>query len=91
VSTTGPAAPIATATGGSSVRLRQTPGGALDIPAVALRRSAAGTFAGDGWIGFKASESYEVAGVERLPVHLGLLAVALLLLAIGSLWWRESR
>jgi len=91
VSTTAPAAPIATATGGSSIRLRQTPGGALDIPAVALRRSAAGSYAGDGWIGFKASESYEVAGVERLPVHLGLLAVALLLLAIGSLWWRESR
>ncbi|MBS1181874.1 MAG: hypothetical protein H6Q99_1754 [Proteobacteria bacterium] len=91
VSTTEPARPIAEATGGSAVRLRMESGGQLSMPAVALRRSAAGSYAGDGWIGFKASEAYEVAGVETVPVYLGLLAAALLLLAVGGLWWRESR
>jgi hypothetical protein len=83
--------PIAEATGGTAVRLRTTAGGPLSIPAVAMRRSASGTYWGDGWIGFKTSEAYEVAGIETVPVYLGLLAAALLLLAVGGLWWRESR
>ncbi len=91
VSTTEPARPIAEATGGSAARLRMETAGPLVVPAVALRRSAAGTYAGNGWIGFKASEAYEVSGVETVPVYLGLLAAALLLLAVGGLWWRESR
>ncbi len=91
VSTTEPMKPIAEATGGTAVRLRTTAGGPLSIPAVAMRRSASGTYWGDGWIGFKTSEAYEVAGIETVPVYLGLLAAALLLLAVGGLWWRESR
>lgn len=91
VSTTEPARPIAEATGGAAIRLRAEAGGPLAVPAVALRRQAAGTYSGDGWIGFKASEAYEVAGIETVPVYLGLLAAALLLLAVGGLWWRESR
>lgn len=91
VSTTEPTTAIAEATGGAAVRLRAEAGGSLEVPAVALRRSASGTYSGDGWIGFKASEAYEVAGIETIPVYLGLLAAALLLLAVGGLWWRESR
>ena len=91
VSTTEQTKPIAEATGGAAVRLRAEAGGSLATPAVALRRSASGTYAGDGWIGFKASDAYEVAGIETVPVYLGLLAAALLLLAVGGLWWRESR
>jgi len=90
VSTVEPARAIAEATGGAAVRLRKETGGALAIPTVALRRPA-GTYSGDGWIGFKASETYEVAGIDTVPVYLGLLAGALLLLAVGGLWWRESR
>lgn len=91
VSTVEPARAIAEATGGTAVRLRKETGGALAIPTVSLRRPAAGTYSGDGWIGFKASETYEVAGIDTVPVYLGLLAGALLLLAVGGLWWRESR
>jgi hypothetical protein len=91
VSTVEPARAIAEATGGAAVRLRKETGGALAIPTVSLRRPAAGTYSGDGWIGFKASETYEVAGIDTVPVYLGLLAGALLLLAVGGLWWRESR
>lgn len=91
VSTVEPARAIAEATGGAAIRLRKETGGVLAIPTVALRRPAAGTYSGDGWIGFKASEAYEVAGIETVPIYLGLLAGALLLLAVGGLWWRESR
>lgn len=91
VSSTEPTKSIAAATGGTAVRLRTEAGGPLSIPTVAMRRSAAGTYSGDGWIGFKASDAYEVAGIETVPVYLGLLAAALLLLAVGGLWWRESQ
>ncbi len=91
VSTTEPARSIAEATGGASIRLRAEADGPLNVPTVALRQPAASTFSGNGWIGFKTSKAYEVAGIETVPVYLGLLAGALLLLALGGLWWRESR
>ncbi len=91
ISTTDTAKPLAEATGGSSTRLRQMAGGAIEVPTPALRRAADGSYAGTGWIGFRASGAYEVAGVERVPVFLGLLAAALMLMVLGSLWWRESR
>ena len=45
---------------------------------------------GRGAHGYVALYRY-VAGIDTVPVYLGLLAGALLLLAIGGLWWRESR
>jgi len=91
ISTEELARPIAEATGGSVTRLRKTPDGAIDVPTPALRRAANGAYAGTGWIGIRTSDAYEVAGVEEVPVFLGLLAAALLLALFGGLWWRESR
>ncbi len=89
-STTALLKPIAEATGGVVQRLHPVSGAALTVPQV-LGLENGHSFGGTGWLGLKLTDAYEVRGV--LSVHLanGLLAVGLLLAALGLMWWREGK
>lgn len=81
--------PVSEATGGTAQRLRDV-GGDLDLPRVVSMRQSA-NYAGNGWIGLKATEASVLNGVDRYPLMIGLLGLALLLGAITMTWYREGR
>lgn len=56
---------------------------------VMMNRS--GSFAGAQWMGFLDRNAYVVKGVRLIPLMTGLIALGLLLLALGAMWWREGR
>ena len=89
LSTTGPLAPIAAATGGSVRRLAGADGGVIVPRVVPMRRAT--SFAGDGWIGFRTTEASLLRGIDRYPLFHGLLGLALLLGGLSFLWYREGR
>lgn len=90
ISTAAVLQPIADATAGSVTRLHPTPGSALTVPDVIVQ-SRSSHHAGNGWIGVKATDAHEVTGVERVDLFVGLIGMAMLLAALGGLWWREGR
>ncbi len=53
--------------------------------------TSAGAYAGAGWMGLLDRRAYVVKGVKLIPLINGLLALGVLLLALGSMWWREGR
>lgn len=81
--------PISEATGGSTQRLRDI-GGDMDIPRVVSMRPSA-SYSGNGWIGLKATEASVLNGVDRYPLMIGLLGLALLLGMLSLTWYREGR
>ncbi|MBO6894126.1 MAG: hypothetical protein JJ866_19450 [Roseibium sp.] len=89
LSTTDLLQPVSEATGGTAQRLRDV-GGDLDLPRVVSMRQSA-NYAGNGWIGLKATEASVLNGVDRYPLMIGLLGLALLLGAITMTWYREGR
>lgn len=89
LSTTEVLNPISEATGGTARRLRDV-GGDLDLPRVVSMRPSA-NYAGNGWIGLKATEASVLNGVDRYPLMIGLLGLALLLGALTMTWYREGR
>lgn len=89
LSTTGVLKPVAEATGGVSVRLADV-GGNVNVPRVVALKQAA-QYAGNGWIGLKTSQASILKGVDRYPLFLGLLGLALLLGALSMTWYREGR
>ncbi|MFN3251252.1 hypothetical protein [Roseibium album] len=89
LSTTEVLSPISEATGGSTERLRDV-GGDLDIPRVVSMHPSA-SYAGNGWIGLKATEASVLNGVDRYPLMIGLLGLALLLGMLSLTWYREGR
>ncbi|WP_420333559.1 hypothetical protein [Roseibium sp.] len=89
LSTTDALSPISEATGGSTQRLRDV-GGDLDIPRVVSMQPSA-TYSGNGWIGLKATEASVLNGVDRYPLMIGLLGLALLLGMLSLTWYREGR
>ncbi|MBN9673674.1 hypothetical protein [Roseibium aggregatum] len=89
LSTTEVLSPLTEATGGASRRLRDI-GGDLDVPRVVSMRQSA-SYAGNGWIGLKATEASVLNGVDRYPLMVGLLGLALLLGALSMTWYREGR
>ncbi|RWO22583.1 hypothetical protein [Mesorhizobium sp.] len=85
----------AEATGGSVRRLAQsstlgnlTSGVAL--PSVVPVRST-GAAAGNDWIGLRTTDDSVLKAVSRVPLFGGFLGLGLLLLALGSMWYREGR
>ncbi len=86
-STTERIAPIAEATGGNTARTL----GADDVPRLSLLGETATRFAGTGWMGLRESRAYALTGVTTVPLLSGLLGLALLLGALGLMWWREGR
>ncbi|MEQ8780361.1 MAG: hypothetical protein RIE06_11925 [Roseibium album] len=89
LSTTEVLSPISEATGGSTERLRDV-GGDLDIPRVVSMHPSA-SYAGNGWVGLKATEASVLNGVDRYPLMIGLLGLALLLGMLSLTWYREGR
>ncbi|MEM5585450.1 hypothetical protein WNZ15_23540 [Roseibium sp. AS2] len=82
-------APVSEATGGTSERLRDV-GGALNIPRIVPVRPSA-SYAGNGWVGLKATEASVLNGIDRYPLMIGLFGLVLLLGALSLTWYREGR
>ncbi|TPL02061.1 MULTISPECIES: hypothetical protein [unclassified Mesorhizobium] len=85
----------AEATGGSVRRLAppSTLGnlaGGVTLPSIIPVRSSAAA-SGDDWIGLRTTDDSSLKAVSRVPLFGGFLGLGLLLLAIGSMWYREGR
>lgn len=82
--------PVAEATGGAARRLSGF-AGRLDVPGVVPVRAGAADAAGRDWIGFRATNDSVLRSVNRVPLFAGFFGLALLLLALGAMWYREGR
>lgn len=80
---------LAEATGGSSRRIGQDNGSAVNVPRIVPVRSGA-SFAGADWIGLRISDSGIVRGVSISPLFLGLIGLALLFGALVAGWLGET-
>ncbi|RWM79831.1 MAG: hypothetical protein EOR81_09830 [Mesorhizobium sp.] len=85
----------AEATGGSVRRLAQSSTlgnltGGVTLPSVVPVRST-GPAAGNDWIGLRTTDDSVLKAVSRVPLFGGFLGLGLLLLALGSMWYREGR
>ena len=90
VSTTDILEPVAEATGGIVRRIETGLTGNLQIPNVVPVRPGAET-AGRDWMGLRQTDDSVLRSVSRVPLFAGFFGLALLLMAIGSMWWREGR
>jgi hypothetical protein len=88
VSTTSVLSPVATETGGSVRRLED--GGSFTLPAIVPVRVGAEA-SGQGWIGLRTTNDSVLRSVSRVPLFSGFLGLGVLLLAIGTMWFREGR
>jgi hypothetical protein len=84
VSTTQTLAPLAKATGGSVRRLT------AGIPDILPVRGKIEAGSGN-WMGLKTTGDTTLRSVSRLPLFGGFLGLGVLLLALGSMWYREGR
>lgn len=85
----------AEATGGSVRRLAQSSAlgnltGGVTLPSVVPVRST-GAADGNDWIGLRTTDDSVLKAVSRVPLFGGFLGLGLLLLALGSMWYREGR
>lgn len=90
ISTTEKLEPLLHSTGGSSRRLHESSNDAVNTPAIVAVESGRGA-SGSNWIGLRVSDDSQLKSVDRIPLFTGLLALAVLLLAIASAWAREGR
>ncbi|MDI6027199.1 hypothetical protein QBK99_13460 [Corticibacterium sp. UT-5YL-CI-8] len=94
VSTADVVSPVADASGGSVRRLQATSllGNAsnVSLPSVVPVRGTADA-SGRDWIGLRTTDDSVLKSVGRVPMFGGFLGLGLLLLAIGSMWYREGR
>ncbi|MER8437467.1 hypothetical protein NKH36_25195 [Mesorhizobium sp. M1312] len=85
----------AEATGGSVRRLAPSSAlgnltGGVTLPSVVPVRST-GAASGNDWIGLRNTDDSVLKAVSRVPLFGGFLGLGLLLLALGSMWYREGR
>ena len=80
--------PAAEATGGSVRRLIGATG--MTLPSIVPVRGTANA-AGRDWIGLRTTNDSVLKSVSRLPTFGGFFGLAVLLLALGSMWYREGR
>ncbi|NGO54599.1 hypothetical protein [Allomesorhizobium camelthorni] len=80
--------PAAEESGGSVRRLASLTGQTL--PGIVPVRGSADA-AGRDWIGLKTTNDSLLKSVSRVPLFGGFFGLALLLLALGSMWYREGR
>jgi hypothetical protein len=80
--------PAAEASGGSVRRLAGLTG--VSLPAIVPVRGQAAA-AGRDWIGLRTTDDSVLKSVSRVPLFGGFFGLALLLLALGSMWYREGR
>ena len=88
VSTTEVLRPMAEKSGGSVRRLGGLTG--ISLPGIVPVRSA-GDASGRDWIGLRTTSDSVLKAVRRVPLFAGFFGLALLLLALGSMWYREGR
>ena len=88
VSTTEVLRPFAEASGGSVRRLGAA--ASVDLPGIVPVRGTAQA-AGRDWIGLRTTGDSILKSVSRIPLFAGFLGLMLLLLALGSTWYREGR
>jgi hypothetical protein len=88
VSTTERLAPVADATGGSVRRIGSGEG--VSLPGIVPVRGNA-TAAGRDWIGLRTTDDSILKSVSRVPLFAGFFGLALLIFALGSMWYREGR
>jgi hypothetical protein len=62
----------------------------VSLPSIVPVRSSAAA-SGDDWIGLRTTDDSALKAVSRVPLFGGFLGLGLLLLAIGSMWYREGR
>lgn len=89
LSTTSVLEPTSLVTGGVTRRLSDL-GGGVDVPRIVPLRQAA-SYAGTGWIGLKTTNASVLNGIDRYPLFLGLIGLAVLLGALSLTWYREGR
>jgi hypothetical protein len=87
VSTTERLAPLARETGGTVLRVALS--GGVAIPAIVP--VSGNSAAGADWIGLRPTNDTLLKSVNRQPLFAGFAGLALLLLALGAMWWREGR
>ena len=75
-------------TGGSVRRLEGMTG--VSLPGIVPVRGTA-TASGRDWIGLRTTNDSVLKAVTRVPLFGGFFGLALLLLALGSMWYREGR
>jgi hypothetical protein len=80
--------PFAESTGGSVRRLEGSTG--MSVPSIVPVRSAADA-SGRDWIGLRTTNDSVLKSVSRVPMFGGFFGLGLLLLALGSMWYREGR
>jgi hypothetical protein len=91
VSTPDKLRPAAEAVGGSVRRLAGASlTGGITVPSVVPVRGG-GEAAGNDWIGFRTTDDSVLKAVSQVPLFGGFLGLGLLLLALGSMWYREGR
>lgn len=81
--------PVAEESGGSSRRLAKM--GGLSLPNIVAVRPNASVSAGRDWIGLRTTNDSVLKSVRRVPLLTGLMGMGLLLLALGSMWYREGK
>jgi hypothetical protein len=89
LSTTAKLDVLAKASGGSARRLIPT-GTDVVVPSIVPVRGTTNASGAD-WIGLRETNETILRGVSRLPLFGGLFGLAVLILALGGMWWREGR
>lgn len=90
ISTLDKVKPAAEATGGSVRRLASFSNDGVTLPSIIPVRSS-GEASGSDWIGLRSTNDSVLKAVSRVPLFGGFLGLGLLLLALGSMWYREGR
>lgn len=62
----------------------------VKLPDVLMMKQSS-SYAGSSWMGLLDREAYVVRGVKLIPLISGLIALGIMLLALGAMWWREGR
>ena len=78
----------AEASGGSVRRIASLTG--VSLPGIVPVRGSANA-SGNDWIGLKTTDDSVLKSVSRVPLFGGFFGLGLLLLALGSMWYREGR
>jgi hypothetical protein len=93
VSTPDLIAPLAKSTGGTALRVAGLGGVTLPsiVPVSGTAGAGAGSAAGADWIGLRPTNDTLLKSVSRQPLFAGFAGLAVLLMALGAVWWREGR
>ncbi|KZL18021.1 hypothetical protein PsAD2_02755 [Pseudovibrio axinellae] len=90
VSTTKTLASITTQSKGIAERVAANGSTSLSVPNIIAQR-ASSQYHGNGWIGIKRTDASILNGIDRYPLLIGFLGLALLLGLLSFTWYREGR